>query len=447
MKLFKTAAVAGVIVSALTGCQSTGNTQSSAPDTTNPQQVATQTDAFTLFEQIKAEQSQWHETLADLESFKLYSPGKVRDLQDAWEETTEVYNDIVEDPSETTEDYSIFSSATYAEKYMELLGETKALYQQLTQLKAQADELLADSISQMDYLDQLDTKTAYASDYSQIHASYLKLFRYIDENELNDAQFAQVKFLDKAKQLEIKVVLKKYVTPLKAKLLEFRTTKLNFQAPLTYQQAEAEVAKVELAIKTDSRDFKAIEQAVKTAEFELNHTVNVANEVTKLSLVKNRNFEPVVLNYEKSLLEISQQIDGADYRDQSFGKQAKAILASLQANNSEVSGQNDELAQQLSSRTQELNVVQAKLQATQAELAASQTALQHEKELSERLSKLLESYSKTVQTVITANSAPPKPTATGEAGNTAPATLREAVSPTTGSIEPQSLNPAPTTTN
>ncbi|WP_168796964.1 hypothetical protein [Vibrio sp. H11] len=50
MKLFKTAAVAGVIVSALTGCQSTGNTQNSAPDTTNPQQVATQTDAFTLFE-------------------------------------------------------------------------------------------------------------------------------------------------------------------------------------------------------------------------------------------------------------------------------------------------------------------------------------------------------------------------------------------------------------
>lgn len=407
MKLFKTAAVAGVIVSALAGCQSTGNTQSSAPGTTNHQQVATQTDAFTLFEQIKAEQSKWHETLADLKSFKLYSPGKVRNLQDAWEETTEVYNDIVEDPSETTEDYSIFSSATYAEKYMELLGETKALYQQLTQLKAQADELLADSISQMDYLDQLDAKTAYASDYSQIHASYLKLFRYIDENELNEAQFAQVKFLDKAKQLEIKVVLKKYVTPLKAKLLEFRTTKLNFQAPQTYKRAEAEVAKVELTIKTDSRNFKAIEQAVQTAEFELEHTVSVADEVTRLSLVKNRSFEPVVLNYEKSLLEISQQIDGADYRNQSLSKQAKAILTSLQTLESEASSQSDDLAQQLSSRDQELQSLKDKLQTVQAELKTSQTELKNEKELSERLSKLLESYSKTVETVITATSSTP----------------------------------------
>jgi len=400
MKLFKTAAVAGVIVSALAGCQSTGNTQSSAPDTTNHQQVATQTDAFTLFEQIKAEQSKWHETLADLESFKLYSPGKVRDLQDAWEETTEVYNDIVEDPSETTEDYSIFSSATYAEKYMELLGETKALYQQLTQLKAQADELLADSISQMDYLDQLDAKTAYASDYSQIHASYLKLFRYIDENEINEAQFAQVKFLDKAKQLEIKVVLKKYVTPLKAKLLEFRTTKLNFQAPQTYKRAEAEVAKVELTIKTDSRDFKAIEQAVQTAEFELNHTVSVANEVTRLSLVKNRTFEPVVLSYEKSLLEISQQIDGADYRNQSLVKQAKAILTSLQANRSQASSQSDELSHQLSSAHEVISTLKT-------ELEQNKTALQQEKDHNERLAKLLESYSKTVETVINATSSTP----------------------------------------
>lgn len=422
MKLFKTAAVAGVIVSALAGCQSTGNTQSSSPDTTNHQQVATQTDAFTLFEQIKAQQSKWQETLADLESFKLYSPGKVRDLQDAWEETTEVYNDIVEDPSDTTEDYSIFGSATYADKYTELLGETQALYQQLTALKAQADELLADSISQMAYLDQLDAKSAFNNDYSDVHSRYVQLFKYVDDNEINDAQFAQVKFLDKAKQLEIKVVLKKYVAPLKAKLLEFRTTKLNFQAPITYKQAEAEVAKVELTIKTDSRDFEAIEQAVKTAEFELNHTVNVANEVTKLSLVKNRHFEPVVLSYEKSLLEISQEIDGTDYRNQSLGKQAKAILASLQANKSQTSSQNDELAQQLSSRDHKLNALKETLQATKEELAASQKALEQEKQLNERLSKLLESYSKTVETVITGTSSTPAAeTQPSEQGQSEPA--------------------------
>ncbi|WP_428773851.1 ATPase [Vibrio sp.] len=405
MNLFKTAAVAGIVVSALSGCQSTGKDQSAMADVTNKQQVESQIDAFSLFEQIKSQQEQWSKTLSDLDSFKLYSASKVRALQESWEETTEVYNEIAEDPSETTEDYSIFSSDTYAEKYSELLGETEASYNQLVALKAQADEVLAESIAQMDYLDQLDAKAAFSTKYSQVHSSYLKLFTYVDDNEISDAQFAQVKFLDVAKQLEVRVILKKYVEPLKAQLADQRTKRLDNLAPLTFKKSAAEIAKVELTVKTNSRDFTAIEKAVKEAEFALAHTMSVAHEVTRLSLVKNKLFEPVVLTYEKALLEISTAVDGEDYRNQPLTQQANAILASLQASKSEESNLNEELSQSLASANDEISVLKASLEKAAAELELNKKSLQQEKELSERLSKLLESYTKTVESVVSSGAA------------------------------------------
>ncbi|MDF2152845.1 ATPase [Vibrio sp. CAU 1672] len=410
MKKFKTAAVAGIIVSALAGCQSTEKDQSAVTDLTNNQSVETQVDAFSLFEKIKTQQDEWSAKLADLDSFKLYSASKVRDLQDSWEETTEVYNDIAEDPSEATEDYSLFSSTTYAEKYSELLGETETLYNQLVALKVQADELLAESIAQMDYLDMLKAKTIFSTTYGQVRSSYLQLFKYVDRNEISDAQFAQVKFLDVAKQLEIKVILKEYVDPLKARLAELRTMKHDSRAPQTYKKAQAEVAKVELTVKTDSRNFAAIEQAVKAAEFRLAHTVSVAHEVTRLSSVKSKRFEPIVLAYEKSLLKISQMVNGTDYRDKPLPQQAASILASLQTSKKQESRQNDELAQELASAKDELSALTVNLEEAVAKLELNQKALQQEKEHSQRLSKLLESYTKTVENAITSNSATEMPT-------------------------------------
>ena len=201
------------------GCQSTPE-EPREVQTNNQEQK--EVSAFDAYEQSKSNYETWLVTLKESKDLKIYSSGLYADLLSSWNEAVEIYEVIAVDPAKVNESYSLFSSATYSEEFAERLSEVAKKHTAIMKIKAQADLILSDSQAQMHYLEQINAATFYANEYHALYRDYSELFEYIEDNELDDAQTEQVTFLNKAKALEVKVVLTSSRSPLSISLSLFR---------------------------------------------------------------------------------------------------------------------------------------------------------------------------------------------------------------------------------
>lgn len=353
MKITKTA-VALCMILGVSGCQSTSESVGSKSET-NQEGVELFTSAF---EVSQAQYQKWETELQGFEGLKIYAPENFSELNSAWKEASEIYQELRVEPSKINKSYSMFSSETYAEALTEQLSIVEASYQALTALKAKADTILADAIAQMDYLETIEADKIYNRQFNSLYRKYKALFEYVVVDELEEAQEAQVEFLNQAKSLEIKVVQKKFIQPLKVRLVQLRKNDLNDIAVTSFATATAQIKLAESTVTANPRDLKSIEGAVAAANFELEHVKNVAHQVKLLASVEDEHFEPAVLEIENRLLAISKAVDGSDYRDQVLRVQAKKIVASIESLHNE--DQTESLQKQLKVLTSEL--AEAKLQ-------------------------------------------------------------------------------------
>lgn len=353
MKITKTA-VALCMILGVSGCQSTAESVGSKSET-NQEGVELFTSAF---EVSQAQYQKWETELQGFEGLKIYAPENFSELNSAWKEASEIYQELRVEPSKINKSYSMFSSETYAEALTEQLSIVEASYQALTALKAKADTILADAIAQMDYLETIEADKIYNRQFNSLYRKYKALFEYVVVDELEEAQEAQVEFLNQAKSLEIKVVQKKFIQPLKVRLVQLRKNDLNDIAVTSFATAAAQIKLAESTVTANPRDLKSIEGAVSAANFELEHVKNVAHQVKLLASVEDEHFEPAVLEIENRLLAISKAVDGSDYRDQVLRVQAKKIVASIESLHNE--DQTESLQKQLKALTSEL--AEAKLQ-------------------------------------------------------------------------------------
>lgn len=331
MRGIKTALAVSVLVT-MVGCQSTSDVPK---EVSTNKQAEQQVTAFSQYESAKEKYQLWLEKLKQNADLKIYSKDTYADMLESWGEAVEVYQEIALDPAKATKSYSVFSSATYFETFEKELTLVEDNFSKLLELKKVADEALSDSQAQMAYLDQIETSTVYPSDYNRVKNAYLKLYKSIEEGDLDDAQSRQVVFLNKAKELEVKVVIKKYVSPLKSDLAKLKREDFDEIAAISFAKAAAEISATEQVIKANSRQLKSINEAVEDAQFELDHVWNIASEVKLLSSVKSDKFEPSVLAFENKLLQVSKAINGADYRDRSLREQTEQIVNSIEERNSD----------------------------------------------------------------------------------------------------------------
>ncbi|PWI35186.1 DNA repair protein [Vibrio albus] len=362
MKTIKTVLAASVLLT-IVGCQSTPE-QPREIAATNQEQ---KDNAYELYQNSKEQYQSWLSKLKEAENLRLYSVTQYRDLLDSWNEAVDIYEEIAVTPSKTTESYSLFSDGTYSDHFNTRLAVVEKNYNSLLALKETADEVLADAIAQMAYLDKIDASSVYAMDYKQVYRTYQGLFKVVEDNELDTAQTKQVVFLSKAQKLEMKVVIKRYVYPLKKKLKDLRKDEFDEVAAISYAKAKAEIDTTEQTIRSNPRNLEIIESAVKDAEFELTHVRSVALEVKRLANVEDEAFEPVVLEFENKLLAISQALEGADYRDQSLHVQAESILNSISLLNEEQDEENSAHSQKVKNLTQELSRLKLKLELVNTE--------------------------------------------------------------------------------
>ncbi|MEZ8053977.1 ATPase [Vibrio atlanticus] len=313
---------------AISGCQSAPSEQTGANQTTNDNESTVEVRSF---QSVQSVYSEWEAKLEEHAQLSLYAPENYNELLDAWDDAESIYADLLKDQTRLTKSYSIFSTLTYAEAFDEKIALIRSNYDSILVLKEKADRVLADSIVQMDYLKFLGADTMFASSYKRLYSEYSELFEYVLVDELEDAQEAQVEFLNNASLLEVKVAHKKYIEPLKDELEFLEDEDFDDVVPLTFAKAASQIALAESQVKASPREKSIIEDAVHAAEFELNHVRSVAHEVKVLASVKGDQFEQSVLNAENQLLSISRVVNDEDHRDVVLRLQSQKIVASVKA--------------------------------------------------------------------------------------------------------------------
>lgn len=290
--------------------------------------------AHSAYRQYQTDYQQWASTIADANALSPYSPSLYQDLLLSWDDAKFAYDPIADDPSLSTQKTSLFGSMTYGEHFEQTLDDVDKIYQQLQNIKTQADEVLADASAQIEYLQSLNAATLVPSDYNALYDDYLELFEYIADKQINYAKNQQVIFLSKAKLVEINAVLAHYITPLQTQLETFVTRGDDFLAPHSFARAQAEINLASNILRGNTRDSELIEQAVSKAQFELAHAHNISSEVKLLSSDK----EQLVLNFEEKLQAINMALNQPDTRDNPMQVQTQLIVeqvAILQAPNKE----------------------------------------------------------------------------------------------------------------
>lgn len=439
MNQLRKALVASALVT-LIGCQSTPKEGQQAVQTNQELQQAN-----AEFAKIQTMQSEWTKTLATVADLKIYSPNDYDALVKAWHEAGELYKVMEKNPNVTTEDRSFFSSQSYATAYQDKMATVASLHQKLLTYKGKADVLLADSIAQMGYLEKIFAHRHFPSEFRSLTASYNKLFAYVKNDDLEDAQDKQVEFLEQGKKLEIKISLKLHISPLEQERYVLQREGFDDVAPMTFSAAQSEIQLASNVVTSNPRDKSAIDVAVAKARFELQHVKQVAHQVKLLAAVKDDKYESYVLDIENQLLAISKTIDGSDFRDVVLREQAEKILQQVKALRN--SDQVEQLAHQLATEkaaTQSLKSDNEQLTTELSQIKALNQAylnqIAQQAKLIENLEKQQQAKSQAVVTPVAVT--PAVVTPQSPSVNSAPQNLTPAVTtPATSAVSNSTAAP------
>jgi len=349
---------------ALTACGSSSTKPAQVAGSVTPVDESVQAEG--VYEAAKADYELWLQKLKDIEPLELYSKSFYKDTLSAWAEAVDVYSDFADDPAKAIKDFSIFSSGTYADEFNEKLAIVKTKHEKLLQLKERADTILADSIDQMEYLDSIEAETHFKQNYRSVKTAYVALFAYVADKDIGDAQNKQVAFLNTAKKLEIKVILKINIEPLEDEVAQLKKGGIGTLAPISFNKTKAELTLATSEVENNPRDEEVIEEMTDKVKFEINHTTQVANEVKRLRSTSNLKFEAVALEIENRLLDISKAINESDFRDKPIRVQTDMIVELIEA-------LTDSEAQ--TKLENEISNLEAKLDANQEKLEEEQGSL------------------------------------------------------------------------
>ncbi len=320
---FKMALVASALLS-ITGCQSTGDS------TEVKQEQNASASVISTFDELNKQYILDQQKFDSASVMNIYSEQHYEVMMDKWNEAKNIYSEIKEDPSLINKDYSMFSSETYAAKYMALIVNANTELAVLNKYKKKADVVLSDAISQMSYINSIDVNKYYPQDFLTLSSEYKELFVTLIEEDIAETQTEQAEFLTKAKDIEIKTVLTIYVKPLEKEFSSLSNEGFENIAPISYGQTKAELAKTKTVVEANNRDQELITDAVAKTKFQINHLKNMAAEVKLLKAVEDGKFEQTVLAFESKLLSVSQVVNGQDYRDQPLRVQTDSIVSAVQ---------------------------------------------------------------------------------------------------------------------
>ncbi|UTV28703.1 hypothetical protein [Photobacterium atrarenae] len=342
--------------------------------------VSSQINAEDRFQQALSVHQQWQQRLVAVSALEVYSPEQYGVLTSSWQKASTIFQELKETPSLAFESYSLFSSQTYLDRYFEEISRVSLALETLQDLKTVADDVLAPAITQLNYLNSIDARHYYRSEYVRLTRLYAKLFRLVEENELSEAGEEQEEFLERGHSLEVRTIKKIYVAPQEEALAVLRRDDVQEDAPISYARVESEILNAKGLIERSPRAFEQIEQAVAEIRFELAHAAHIAQEVQALRGRSDDEYENHFLEIETKLLQISLALNDSDLRDRPLKMQAaqiKEVVSETRqqyAAASQVATPDPEQMRQLVALRQQVSAQQAQIQALQAQLARAVAA-------------------------------------------------------------------------
>ncbi|PSW07307.1 hypothetical protein C9I89_00900 [Photobacterium lipolyticum] len=300
----------------LSGCQSTPEDGLAATSEINTENA---------YQNALEMHKNWQQKMMNIDHLALYSPNKFNALQSGWKKADLIYLEFSDEPDVAFENYSIFSSTTYLERFFDEIHQAQLILTDLERLKVQADNVLEPAIEQMRYLNSLGAQQYYRSEYTRLNRLYAKLFRLVEQEVISDAREEQDEFLERSHSLEVKTVKKIYIAPLESELRSLRQKDVKYYAPLSYARVESEIGAGNTVIDLSPRDFTTINKAVTEIQFELDHAAHIALEVQSLRDRSKDEYENFILDIEAKLLRISRALNDEDLRNKPMRTQAQLI--------------------------------------------------------------------------------------------------------------------------
>ncbi|MEJ2762467.1 hypothetical protein VV869_00465 [Photobacterium sp. MCCC 1A19761] len=333
--------------------------------------VSSQIKTEDRFQQAMGVHLQWQQRLGDVAAFAVYSPDQYATLTASWQKATAIHQEMKDNPSLAFESYSLFSSQTYLDRYFEEIGRVTAALARLQDLKTVADDVLAPAMTQLNYLDSIDARHYYRSEYVRLTRLYAKLFRLVEDDALSDAGEEQEEFLSRGHSLEVRTIKKIHVAPQEDALEVLRSNDVKDYAPISFARVESEILNAKGVIERSPRAFGQIEQAVEKIRFELAHAAHIAQEVQLLRERSEDEYENHFLEIETKLLQISLALNDSDLRDRPLKMQAAQIKQAVTETRRQPSPDQPELNPdgQVSALHQLVSAQQAQIKALQAQLA------------------------------------------------------------------------------
>lgn len=236
---------------------------------------------------------------------------------------------------------------------------------------------LGDLLTINDSLIKLDAPKIFDKEYKSVSNDLSDLIEKIEKNKTDKLEKGKVKVLKRLVDLEVKSI--KYDSLHEAELINAHAKVKNAAklARAIYTEAIETYQKSEIQIEQHPHDKEKVAEAKSQALFSARHALNVTDRVISLEAEFKKSPESVIVAEEWRLLDVSQAINKADYRDKSISEQVSEIVGSINKLNADIAAvsKNAEkiagMEKQLKEKEDALSVANKELEKVKAELVES----------------------------------------------------------------------------
>ncbi len=331
MRFFYKVAVCIALATSLAACNSTP----AAPESAREQNVL-------LLENASEVYVEWKNKLKDIESLRLYSPSRLQVLESLWQRVENTVKEFEDNP-ERLHATSFFGSETYYSRFQKDIVDMEGVYEALLDTQRAADIALRDAALHLNYLQGIESREYFRSEYDRLARMYERLYVVFDEQGESRAVTLQDEFLLRANSLEVKTIKRIYVTPLENVSRELRRRDARTFVTVSFAKVDVALAKAKSIIDVRPRDFTAINNAVDEISFELAHSTHMLEAVLALRALHRDDYEAYILDMEQYLLSLSLSVNGKDYRDHTLPEQVSAILNDIAVQKAQIDALQREL--------------------------------------------------------------------------------------------------------
>lgn len=203
-------------------------------------------------------------------------------------------------------------------------------------IKFEVKKSLKQVLEELEILRKVDENNQFSDDIQDSVDDVINLIKKVEVGKLGVAINRQARLVKNMHELEVKIVLHKYLKPVEVMLKKAEIAGANVLAKKTFEQAKKELRLARKIIKEKFRDKGMVESASENASREARHAYFVAKEVEKLKILKPEDVEQRVLYIESLLENINKKINdvkvvGYSLDDQSsiVADRAKRLLDKL----------------------------------------------------------------------------------------------------------------------